>query len=267
MRFKREEREWLFVQESDHWDIFESDNGILLALRLSFSHLASHLKGCFAYCSIFPRNYIFKKEKLIQLWIVEGLIQSPERRRSLEFIGNEYFDDLVWTSFFQFIQRDDHGNLIEYKMHNLTHDLAQSVSGSEYLKLEDNSIVRVADSLDAKLDAHGAIVEVGLDLPFPVTEVGCGLTESKISRLVCEDSLSSDKGEVDSVDITPLALWDPNYVSDLVTLEDDSDGSSMEEELEPSEWVRMMIKGFGIGFPIACCERQCIVFFQKLERV
>ena len=111
--------------------------------------------------------------------------------------------------------------------------------------------------------------KVGLDLSFPVTKVVCGLSESKISRLVWEDSLSSDKGEADSVDITPLALWDPYYVSDLVTLEDDSDGSSMEEELEPSEWVRTMIKGFGtlVGFPIACCERQCIDFFQKLERV
>jgi len=84
-------------------------------------------------------------------------------------------------------------------------------------------------------------------------------------------TLSSDKGgeAFNFVDIAPLALWDPNGVLDLVTLEDESDGSSMEEELEPSEWVRRMIKGFGtfVGFPIACCERQCIDFFQKLERV
>ena len=79
---------------------------------------------------------------------------------------------------------------------------------------------------------------VGSDLSFPVIEVGCGLTDSEIPRLVWDDSLSSDKGEeaFTSVDITPLALWDPNGVRDLVTLEDDSNGSSMEEELEPSEW-------------------------------
>ena len=35
---------------------------------------------------------------------------------------------------------------------------------------------------------------VGSDLSFPVTEVGCGLTNSKIPRLVWDDSLSSDKG-------------------------------------------------------------------------
>nr|POE62451.1 hypothetical protein CFP56_26382 [Quercus suber] len=78
---------------------------------------------------------------------------------------------------------------------------------------------------------------VGSDLSFPVTEVGYGLTESEIPRLVWDDSLSSDEGEkaFNFVDITPLSLWDPNGGHDLITLEDDSDGSSMEEELEPLE--------------------------------
>lgn len=33
--------------------------------------------------------------------------------------------------------------------------------------------------------------------------------------------------------------------------------------------MRSMIKGFGtfVGFPIACCERQCIDFLQKLDSV
>ena len=188
MRFKREEREWLFVQESDLWDVSESDSGILPALRLSFSHLASQIKGCFAYCSIFPRNYIFKKEKLIQLWIAEGLIQSPEGRRSLEFIGNEYFDDLVWTSFFQAVQRDDHGNIIEYKMHNLIHDLAQSVSGSEYLKLEDNSIVR-----GLSLIRHSSVV-----CDFSLYTIPEALYEAKKLRTLILVFPRGDLGEVPS---------------------------------------------------------------------
>ena len=49
--------------------------------------------------------------------------------------------------------------------------------------------VSMADSLDAKPGAHGTVVEVGLDLSFPITEVGCGLTKSKISRLGWEDSV------------------------------------------------------------------------------
>ncbi|KAF3957814.1 hypothetical protein CMV_017209 [Castanea mollissima] len=112
---------------------------------------------------------------------------------------------------------------------------------------------------------------VGSDLNFPNSEVGCSLIESEVPRLIWDDSLPSGK-DAEAVNpevITPLALWDPNGFTDLVSVEDGSDGLSVEEVLEPSEWVRRMIRGFStfVGFPIDCCERQCIDFFQKLERV
>ena len=79
------------------------------------------------------------------------------------------------------------------------------------------------------------------------------------------------KGEeaVNPAVIIPLALWDPNGSLDLVSVENGSDGVSVEEVLEPSEWVSRMIRDFSTyaGFPIDCCERQCIEFFQKVERV
>ncbi|XVF64952.1 hypothetical protein PTKIN_Ptkin09bG0208000 [Pterospermum kingtungense] len=140
MRFKKEEREWLVVQESDLWDVSQSENGILPALRLSYSHLPSHLKACFAYCAIFPKNYTIKPEKLVQLWIAAGLVQSPEGRRSLEYIGNEYFDELVWMSFFQAIQKSESGHITDCKMHDLIHDLAQSVVGNEFKMLDRDNI-------------------------------------------------------------------------------------------------------------------------------
>ncbi|XVF36518.1 hypothetical protein REPUB_Repub19eG0064900 [Reevesia pubescens] len=153
MRFKREERDWLVVQESDLWEVSHSENGILPALRLSYSHMPSHLKACFAYCSIFPKNYIIKKEKLIQIWIAGGLIQSREGRKSLEFIGNEYFDDLVWMFFFQDIQKCETGYIIECKMHDLIHDLAQSIVGNEFNMLEHDNIT--ADLLQTR---HSSVV-------------------------------------------------------------------------------------------------------------
>ncbi|KAA3476589.1 disease resistance protein RGA2-like [Gossypium australe] len=140
MRFKRNEREWLIVQESDLWDVSQTENGILPALRLSYSHLPSHLKACFAYCAIFPRNYIIKREKLIQLWIAAGVIQSPEGRRSLEYLGNEYFEDLVWMFFFQDVQRSGSGYITDCKMHDLIHDLAQSIVGHEFKRLEHDNM-------------------------------------------------------------------------------------------------------------------------------
>ncbi|GMY17489.1 putative disease resistance protein RGA3 isoform X1 [Fagus crenata] len=186
MRFKREEKEWLFVQDSDLWDVSKGDNGILPALRLSYSHLPSHLKGCFAYCSIFPKNYIFKKEKLIQLWIAEGLIQSLEGRKSLEFIGNEYFNNLVWMSFFLDVQRGDHGSIVECKMHNLIHDLAQSVAGNEYLKLEDNNVVR-----SPSLIRHSSVV-----CDFRLSTIPEALFEAKKLRTLILVFPRGDLGEV-----------------------------------------------------------------------
>ena len=48
-----------------------------------------------------------------------------------------------------------------------------------------------------------------------------------------------------------------------------TDDGFPKEFLEPSVWVKRMIKGFGkyVGFPIDSSESQCIVFFTKLEKV
>ncbi|PON39777.1 NB-ARC domain, LRR domain containing protein [Parasponia andersonii] len=139
MRFKREAREWLVVRDSELWNLDECESGILPALRLSYSHLPLHLKRCFSFCSIFPRNYQFKKEKLISLWMAEGLVgQSSKGRKEPEDIGNDYFNDLLWMSFFQEIKQCEIGAFIGYKMHDVIYDLAQSIVGSEYAKLESH---------------------------------------------------------------------------------------------------------------------------------
>lgn len=142
MRFKREEGDWLYVQESDLWNACEGENRILPALRLSYSHLPSHLKCCFTFCSVFPKNFVIKKDNLTHLWIAEGLIRSKDERKTLEEIANDYFNDLTWMSFFQDVNKDSDGNVLDCKMHDLIHDLAQSVVGGEFVVLEHGHIPR-----------------------------------------------------------------------------------------------------------------------------
>ena len=105
----------------------------------------------------------------------------------------------------------------------------------------------------------------------PLSKMGLDINESVTPKLIWDVSLASGKGGEDYnlMDVTPLALWDPNGGLNLATKDCETDGSFLEDELEPSEWVSTMIKGFGsfVGFPIACCERQCIDFFKKLEKV
>ena len=102
----------------------------------------------------------------------------------------------------------------------------------------------------------------------PPSELGFNSNDAAVPRQFWEDPLLTDKGEETcSLDVAPLALWDPNGGLDFGNEVSVIDGFSSEDNLEPSEWVRTMIKGFGsyVGFPIACCENQCIAFFQKLE--
>ncbi|KAL6328491.1 hypothetical protein AAG906_038685 [Vitis piasezkii] len=137
LRSKVEKREWEDVFDSEIWHL-PSGPEILPSLRLSYHHLSLPLKHCFAYCSIFPRNHEFDKEKLILLWMAEGLLhpQQGDKRR-MEEIGESYFDELLAKSFFQkSIKKKSY-----FVMHDLIHALAQHVSEVFCAQEEDDDRV------------------------------------------------------------------------------------------------------------------------------
>ncbi|RVX04554.1 putative disease resistance RPP13-like protein 1 [Vitis vinifera] len=83
---KVEAREWDDVLNSELWDL--PTDAVLPALRLSYYYLPSHLKRCFSYCSIFPKDYEFEKEKLVLLWMAEGLLEQSKSKKRMEEIGS-----------------------------------------------------------------------------------------------------------------------------------------------------------------------------------
>ncbi|XP_030475435.1 putative disease resistance RPP13-like protein 1 [Syzygium oleosum] len=54
LSFKVSPHEWEAILNSKIWDLPEESNDILPALKLSYIHLPSNLRRCFAYCAIFP---------------------------------------------------------------------------------------------------------------------------------------------------------------------------------------------------------------------
>ncbi|KAK8355936.1 hypothetical protein V6Z12_A05G321400 [Gossypium hirsutum] len=132
LRCEPDADEWNKILHSNFWDIPNDATNILPALTLSYHYLHSHLKRCFAYCSIFPKDYEFEKEELIQLWMAEGLLELPKDNGDLEERGNEYFKDLRLRSFFQ----QSKGKKSCFIMHDLISDLAKSVTGEFISRLE-----------------------------------------------------------------------------------------------------------------------------------
>ncbi|XVE80874.1 hypothetical protein DITRI_Ditri15bG0016100 [Diplodiscus trichospermus] len=126
--------EWMSLRDDPHWGSLKNNEGIVDVLRLSFDRLPfSSLKQCFVYCSIFPKDFLIEKDQLIQLWMAEGFLQQTKRNSQLAFedIGNEYFNCLLSNSLLQDVEKDLHGSITGCKMHDLVHDLAQSIRNSE----------------------------------------------------------------------------------------------------------------------------------------
>ncbi|XP_034680489.1 putative disease resistance RPP13-like protein 1 [Vitis riparia] len=130
---KQDENAWNEVLNNDIWDFPIEQSDILPALYLSYHYLPPNLKRCFAYCSIFPKDYKFEKRNLVLLWMAEGLLGGSKREETIEDYGNMCFDNLLSRSFFQ--QASDDESI--FLMHDLIHDLAQFVSGKFCSSLDD----------------------------------------------------------------------------------------------------------------------------------
>ncbi|GKV47280.1 hypothetical protein SLEP1_g54193 [Rubroshorea leprosula] len=125
--------EWENILNSEIWDLPEHSSDILPAMRLSYNHLPSHLKRCFGYCSIFPKDYEFDEDELVLLWMAEGLLQQrPQRMRQTKDLGHRHFRDLLSRAFFQQSSRDES----LFVMHDLMADLALYVAGETCCTLE-----------------------------------------------------------------------------------------------------------------------------------
>uniref|UniRef100_A0A453ST59 Uncharacterized protein n=2 Tax=Aegilops tauschii subsp. strangulata TaxID=200361 RepID=A0A453ST59_AEGTS len=134
--------EWFPVLDSDVWKNEILRTGCIPALQLSYDHLSPEAKICFSFCAIFPKGSMLDKDMVIHLWLTNDFIASETR-------GQQIFEVLVWRCFLQDVKTQE--NLLsvfrdEYihgpttcKMHDLMHDLAESVSGNDCTVLQKYS--------------------------------------------------------------------------------------------------------------------------------
>nr|ACJ22822.1 NBS-LRR type putative disease resistance protein CNL-J5 [Phaseolus vulgaris] len=131
LRTKSSISDWKNILESEIWELPKEHSEIIPALFLSYRYLPSHLKRCFAYCALFPKDYKFVKEELILLWMAQNFLQSPQQIRHPEEVGEQYFNDLLSRSFFQ-----QSGVKRRFVMHDLLNDLAKYVCADFCFRLK-----------------------------------------------------------------------------------------------------------------------------------
>ncbi|CAL4991876.1 unnamed protein product [Urochloa decumbens] len=106
------------------------------ALLWSYEKLDPRLQRCFLYCSLFPKGYSYNMYELVDLWVAEGLVDACNHNRRIEDIGYDYFNELLSGSFFQLVSG-------RFVMHDLLHDLAESLSREDCFRLEDDNVADI----------------------------------------------------------------------------------------------------------------------------
>ncbi|KAL0413898.1 UNVERIFIED_CONTAM: putative disease resistance RPP13-like protein 1 [Sesamum radiatum] len=99
-----------------------------IVVLLSIWALPQHLRECFSYCAIFPQGYAFNKEKIIKMWMAVGLVKPSPGNNDLEDIGAAYFNQLICRSFFMDITHNEYGDIVEFQIPGLIHDIAKDVA-------------------------------------------------------------------------------------------------------------------------------------------
>ncbi|KAJ1688896.1 hypothetical protein LUZ63_013051 [Rhynchospora breviuscula] len=122
LRGKLDKEEWERVLKDN-----SLDNDVIEVLHRSYEHLPAHLQRCFAYCSLFPKNYYLKRDRLVHMWIAHGFV-SPKKGERMKDVGKSYFSELIARSFIQIINRNKKEY---YVVHDLMNDLACHVSQGE----------------------------------------------------------------------------------------------------------------------------------------
>ncbi|KAG6535294.1 hypothetical protein ZIOFF_000259 [Zingiber officinale] len=134
------QQHWDTIMKSDIWKIKQDEDDIMPALHLSYQYLNENLKQCFTFCSLFPKDYLFDKDKLVQMWMAEGFIEDNNTKR-MEDVGSDYFLEFINRSFFQELQFG------EFVMHDLIHDLAEMISTEETCRIENNRQTKMLSTI------------------------------------------------------------------------------------------------------------------------
>ncbi|CAL5000775.1 unnamed protein product [Urochloa decumbens] len=130
MSSKPRVQQWEDIAKSN---LGEATDEVLPILKLSYRHLSSEMKQCFAFCAVFPKDYVMEKDMLTQLWLANGFLHKEGTMDLLAQKAEFIFNELAWRSFLEDVKVRPLSDWPFYqavgcKMHDLVHDLAKDVT-------------------------------------------------------------------------------------------------------------------------------------------
>lgn len=139
-------------------------------LKICYDELKAPLRLCFQYCSLFPDDWKFTSENIVQLWMSQGFLDevlgsntdpqkvdrnsdsekmdsSSDSKRmestndsegveNLEDLGNSYLKELCSRSFFEKLTGDGPRSL--HRLHASVHCFARFTAGEEFMRIESH---------------------------------------------------------------------------------------------------------------------------------
>ncbi|KAB2006222.1 hypothetical protein ES319_D11G328300v1 [Gossypium barbadense] len=138
--------EWLRVSANVK-SYLNNDKGEVLrdVLALSYDDLPLYLRPCFLYLSHFPEDYEISADRLIQLWVAEGIVSSKQEEgdegQIAEDVAEGYLLELAERCMIQVRERDIATLKIRsFQMHDLMRDVCLSKAKQQkFLYIADQS--------------------------------------------------------------------------------------------------------------------------------
>ncbi|KAF3450285.1 hypothetical protein FNV43_RR06365 [Rhamnella rubrinervis] len=182
MRFKETKRDWEDVLSDQIWESHDEKINHFAPFFLSYYDLPPLEKRCFSYCSVFPKDYRFRRDELIEMWMSQGYLSSDENPENR---GENCFKNLITQSFFQDFEKDEDGSIVGCKMHDILHDLAQFLTKNECSTMkvdEENTQPHIVEKV-----RHLTLLFTADRVEFPTSM----LKEGNLHSLFIFDSNSS----------------------------------------------------------------------------
>ncbi|KAK6152965.1 hypothetical protein DH2020_012604 [Rehmannia glutinosa] len=93
---RQSESEWEKVLKGMNSHLGRGKNSVSSILELSYHNLPPKLKSCFLCLAFFKEDATIRAEKLVHVWIAQGLVpQEEEEEETMEEIARSYLDEMI----------------------------------------------------------------------------------------------------------------------------------------------------------------------------